>query len=678
MKGFQKIKSGLDIEGVLIYCILRTEKRDFGIVIGGNVDFRVAGDLRNIVDGLGENSDISNTQQQVNLIKKQFKEIAKHRPTIKKNVFHQALRLTEGETITHAKWVEVGDEYVKRMGLEHHQYVFVLHDDISKETGLSQQHIHIVANRVGLDGTAYNSSHESMKSTAIITQLEKDFDLVITRSAADARSDIKAEQEIIQAESESSQTTANPDYSSAHQTSSPKVRLTKGEMEKALKEKALPFKARVSRDIQAAITHLYSQSPTNAPPTIIELIDYLAQLANPIIAIPNISGVTTNKFNGLSFFAVDSGSGTGVSFKGSQLGFSQMELHKRGIDLQSKGTADDKIRECDELRASAINGKARVAERLHELRQSSDTGGESHISPDSDTGGGANQKSGKSTKNSGSTSASDGAGKGKVGRKSKDANRHAKSAGSRSQRAGVSQAEDEAIGKRAEDVKSGLDYIRSQSQSYQAGAGGGNTGADGRACDNEALPDDIRRRNNKHSDFIRTSRDQEILNDAEYILHALKGKARIRRDGLRAKKYIRELNDKYSLIAILNLRISQDRRFLYTGRPYTSSVVSSFGCAVISIVLRFFTFGLFKGLGGGYSNTEMGRFCSEIMALRCEILNERHAVKRRESNRIKNEIKLKLKGGLTCLDDDKEGVNLFGEPTENSEVIHLIDEVVIE
>ncbi len=678
MKGFQKIKSGLDIEGVLIYCILRTEKRDFGIVIGGNVDFRIAGDLRNIVDGRGAYSDISNPQHQVNLIKKQFKNVSKRRPTIKKNVFHQALRLTEGETITHAKWVEVGEEYVKRMGLEHHQYVFVLHDDVSKETGLSQQHIHIVANRVGLDGTAFNSSHESMKSTAIITQLEKDFGLVITRSAADARVDLKAEQEIIQAESESSQTTLKPDYSFAHQTSNPKIRLTKGEMEKALKEKALPFKARVSRDIQAAITHLYAQSPSKSPPTITELIDYLAQLANPIIAIPNMSGVTTNKFNGLSFFAVDSGSGTGVSFKGSQMGFSQIELHKRGIDLQSKGTADDKIRECDELRASAINGKARVAKRLHELRQSANTGGESHISHDSDIRGGAKQKSARYSKNSGRSSASDGAGNGKVGRKSKDANRSAKSSGSRSQRAGVSQAEDEAIGKRTEDVKSGLDYIRSQSQNFQDGSGRSSSGADGRACDSEAIPNDIRSRNYIHHDFIRNSRDQEILNDAEYILHELKGKARIRRDGLRAKKYIREMNDEYSFMAILNLRISQDRRSLYTGRPYTSSVVSSFGCAVISIILRFFTFGLFRGLGGGYSNTEMGRFCAELMALRCEISNERLSEKIRKSNRIKDEIKLKLKGVVTCQDNEKEDSNLYGEPIEKSVVNHLMTENVVE
>lgn len=674
MKGFQKIKSGLDIEGVLIYCILRTEKRDLGLLIGGNIDFRVAGDLRKVVDRFGDDADIENPQHQVNLIKKQFSEISKRRPTIKKNVFHQALRLTEGETITHAKWVEVGEEYVKRMGLEHHQYVFVLHDDVSKESGLSQQHIHIIANRVGIDGTAFNSSHESMRSTTIITQLEKEFDLVITRSAADARADLKAEQEKIGAESEASQTTANPDSSSAHQASNPKVRLTKGEMEKALKDSALPFKARVSRDIQAAITHLYSQSPSASPPSIIELIDYLAQLENPIVAIPNISGETTNKFNGLSFFAVDSVSGTGVSFKGSQLGFSQLELCKRGIDLQSKGTADDKIRECDELRKAAIYGKSRVAKRLIELGQSTNTGRESHISPDSDIGGGTNQQSERTSKNNGRASAGNGASAGKVSRKSKEANRSAKSSGGSSQRSGVLQAEDEAIGNRAEDVKSGLVYIRTKSQSYQPGTVGGGSGADERARDGQAIADDIRGRNNMHSDFIRNARDQDILNDAAYILNELKGKARIRRDGLRAKKFIRELNEEYSFVAILKLRITHDRRYLHSNKPYAPSIISSFGCAVISIILRFLTFGLFTGFGGGFSYARTERFHEELIALRNEISNARLS----ESARIKEDIKLKLKGDMTCQNENKEGVNLYGESIEKSDVINSIDEVVVE
>lgn len=147
----RKVSRGKGFLGVLRYVIERDNGRG-GIVVGGNMSGSAPGELAT-----------------------EFLAARRLRPDIEKPVWHQALRLPAGERVSNQRWDEIGDEYMRRMGFgDLHQRAYILHDD---EDG---QHIHIVANRVELDGSIYLGQNENLKSTQIVRQLEVVFGLNIT------------------------------------------------------------------------------------------------------------------------------------------------------------------------------------------------------------------------------------------------------------------------------------------------------------------------------------------------------------------------------------------------------------------------------------------------------------------------------------------------------------------
>jgi hypothetical protein len=90
------------------------------------------------------------------------------RPSIKKPVWHNSLRLPAGEKLNDSQWNQIAEDYMMQMGFDDsHPRVYVLHDD--KEG----QHIHIVASRIDLSGALYLGQNENLKSTKIIEELEK-------------------------------------------------------------------------------------------------------------------------------------------------------------------------------------------------------------------------------------------------------------------------------------------------------------------------------------------------------------------------------------------------------------------------------------------------------------------------------------------------------------------------
>ena len=96
------------------------------------------------------------------------------RPGCKKPVWHQALRLPPGEIVSHEKQLGIAHEYMLRMGFdpEIHQYVVIAHGD---------DHVHIIARRVGLDGTLWLGKNENLVSTRVVAGLERSFGLQITK-----------------------------------------------------------------------------------------------------------------------------------------------------------------------------------------------------------------------------------------------------------------------------------------------------------------------------------------------------------------------------------------------------------------------------------------------------------------------------------------------------------------
>ncbi|SEW27405.1 relaxase/mobilization nuclease domain-containing protein [Chitinophaga arvensicola] len=101
----------------------------------------------------------------------QFRDVAKLSKRVEKPVFHFSLRLAPGESLSRNQLEEIGYECAKEFRVADNQYICVLHKDTS------EQHIHIVANRVGLDGKAASDSNSYKRMAALCRRLEKQYQL---------------------------------------------------------------------------------------------------------------------------------------------------------------------------------------------------------------------------------------------------------------------------------------------------------------------------------------------------------------------------------------------------------------------------------------------------------------------------------------------------------------------
>lgn len=153
----QKIKRGKSFAGVVKYALKPgAHHKSDPVVIGSNMLGGSALELINEFDGT-----------------KQL------RPDVQKPVWHNSLRLFDGESLSNDQWVTIADDYMMRMGFnDTHLRCYVLHDD---PTG---QHIHIIASRIDIvGGKLYLGKNENLISTRIISELEIAHGLTVTKAA---------------------------------------------------------------------------------------------------------------------------------------------------------------------------------------------------------------------------------------------------------------------------------------------------------------------------------------------------------------------------------------------------------------------------------------------------------------------------------------------------------------
>ncbi|HED5889427.1 TPA: relaxase/mobilization nuclease domain-containing protein, partial [Salmonella enterica] len=156
MKGMRKIKRGKNFAGVVQYALKPgSHHKSAPIVIGGNM---LSGSALELI------SEFNGTKQL--------------RPDVQKPVWHNSLRLPNGESLTNEQWSSIADNYMKRMGFsDTHLRCYVLHDD-------EGQHIHIIASRIDLNGgKLYLGRNENLISTRIISELEIAHGLTVTKTA---------------------------------------------------------------------------------------------------------------------------------------------------------------------------------------------------------------------------------------------------------------------------------------------------------------------------------------------------------------------------------------------------------------------------------------------------------------------------------------------------------------
>jgi len=280
MKGMQKIKRGSGFKGVLDYATDKDPENELdGQVIGGNM--------------LGTNAE---------QLAAEFGLSRRLRPDVEKPVWHNSLRLPAGDKQSVEDWNKQADDYMQQMGFtDKHQRAYIMHDD------KDGQHIHIVASRIALDGSLYLGKNENLKSTKIISQLEKDYGLTITKGA-----NYDAQGKVVM-----------PDVSAP----------SKKEMDIAVKRGEKPERLQIKDAIDAALA--------NGPVTATGFCDQLSVAG--IRVVPNVSQ-TTGKLNGFSFGLKASD----LNFSGSKIG-AAYKLN----GLISKGLNYDKERDFSELAAIA-------------------------------------------------------------------------------------------------------------------------------------------------------------------------------------------------------------------------------------------------------------------------------------------------------------------------------------
>lgn len=102
-----------------------------------------------------------------------LRSATQQRPDIIKPVWHQALRLPQGERLPPLTWCRIVEAFMEEMGFGTAQqpYAVVLHDDPQG------QHIHIAASQVGMDGRIYLGQNENLRASRLVSELEKRFGL---------------------------------------------------------------------------------------------------------------------------------------------------------------------------------------------------------------------------------------------------------------------------------------------------------------------------------------------------------------------------------------------------------------------------------------------------------------------------------------------------------------------
>ncbi|UTA67565.1 relaxase/mobilization nuclease domain-containing protein [Emticicia sp. 21SJ11W-3] len=101
----------------------------------------------------------------------QFKDVQKLSKRVEKPVLHLSLRLAPGETLTKDQLIEMGRACAVAFGVAENQYICVLHKDTK------EQHIHIAANRVGLNGKVASDSNSYKRMASLCRSLEKQYNL---------------------------------------------------------------------------------------------------------------------------------------------------------------------------------------------------------------------------------------------------------------------------------------------------------------------------------------------------------------------------------------------------------------------------------------------------------------------------------------------------------------------
>jgi hypothetical protein len=105
---------------------------------------------------------------------REFGRVRQLRPDIKNPVWHCSMALPAGERTM--AWDEISEKHLQNIGVDtgKHQWLAVRHDDTDHD------HVHIILNRIALDGMVWHGKRDVFLVIESTQQLEKEFGLKLT------------------------------------------------------------------------------------------------------------------------------------------------------------------------------------------------------------------------------------------------------------------------------------------------------------------------------------------------------------------------------------------------------------------------------------------------------------------------------------------------------------------
>jgi hypothetical protein len=209
---------------------------------------------------------------------REFAFIRALRPNLSKAVLHTSISIHPDEKLTDGQWRDVAQIYIREMGFADNQYV------VTRHTDTEHPHIHILANRITMQGEVVSDSQDYKRQEAVMRRLEREYGLKSVEMSKEAE----------------------------------RKALTKGEVEHILRTGEASVRMRLQKLVDSAIKEQMVFSM------------FAARLAEHGVEI-KLNEAKTGRVSGISF-SLD-----GVAMKGSDLGkaYTWNSLQKRGLSNET-------------------------------------------------------------------------------------------------------------------------------------------------------------------------------------------------------------------------------------------------------------------------------------------------------------------------------------------------------
>lgn len=122
-------------------------------------------------EGVGKLIDSNMMNDNARNLANEFGIIRSLKPNIKKAVYHCSLAIGKDEKLTDEQFKKLGQDYLKEMGFKNSQYVMYRHFD------RDHPHIHLIANRIDMEGKVVSDGRDYRRSEETIRELEKRYGL---------------------------------------------------------------------------------------------------------------------------------------------------------------------------------------------------------------------------------------------------------------------------------------------------------------------------------------------------------------------------------------------------------------------------------------------------------------------------------------------------------------------